>query len=99
MKQVRRSSHSKARGRRRKTKLTPSTAGSVSPDLWEILGRFDRALSLVVVCHHRWRQKNPRKSGMRKKCCARASGSSKKFTKNWIGGRGRVERNLLSGPR
>jgi hypothetical protein len=29
----------------------PSAAGGVSSDLWEILGRFDQALSLVVVAH------------------------------------------------
>jgi hypothetical protein len=50
MKELRRSNHSKSRGRRRKTNAAPSTSGSVSPDLWEILGRFDRALSLVIVC-------------------------------------------------
>jgi len=39
----------KSRGRRKGT--VPAAAGSVSPDLWEILGRFDQALSLVIVCH------------------------------------------------
>jgi hypothetical protein len=39
----------KSRGRRKGA--VPAAAGSVSPDLWEILGRFDQALSLVVVAH------------------------------------------------
>jgi hypothetical protein len=54
MKQLRRSEGedpSKSPRRRRKSDPAPTTAGSASPDLWEILGRFDEALSLVIVCH------------------------------------------------
>ena len=51
MKQVPKPNHSKSRGRRRKNDLAPSVPTSASPDLWEILGRFDEALSLVIVCH------------------------------------------------
>ncbi len=39
----------KSRGRRGAAVVAQS--GAKSPDLWEILGRFDRALSLVVVAH------------------------------------------------
>jgi hypothetical protein len=40
-----------SRGRRRRSDAAASPAGTVAPDLWQILGRFDQALSLVVVCH------------------------------------------------
>jgi hypothetical protein len=40
-----------SRGRGQRNDAAASGAGSVSPDLWEILGRFDQGLSLVVVCH------------------------------------------------
>jgi hypothetical protein len=39
----------KAGGRRKGA--VPAAAGAASADLWEILGRFDQALSLVVVAH------------------------------------------------
>jgi len=39
------------KSRRRRDGAVPAAAGSVSPDLWEILGRFNQALSLVVVAH------------------------------------------------
>jgi hypothetical protein len=35
----------------RKAARTPGKAVADPPSLWEILGRFDQALSLVTVCH------------------------------------------------
>jgi hypothetical protein len=42
-------SGSRSRGRR--SAAVASLPGPVGPNLWEILGRFDRALSLLTVCH------------------------------------------------
>lgn len=40
-----------SRGRGRRSVAVASAAGPVGPSFWEILGRFDRALSLLTVCH------------------------------------------------
>jgi hypothetical protein len=40
-----------SRGRGRRSAAVASAAGPVGPSLWEILGRFDRALCLLTVCH------------------------------------------------
>jgi hypothetical protein len=38
-------------GRARKDRKSASRANPVASKLWEIMGRFSQALSLVIVCH------------------------------------------------
>jgi hypothetical protein len=40
-----------SRDRGRRSAAVASAPGPVGPSLWEILGRFDRALCLLTVCH------------------------------------------------
>ena len=42
---------SKSLRRGRKRSKWPSAANPESSEFWEILGRFDQAISLVTVCH------------------------------------------------
>ncbi len=39
------------RSRGGRSRKEAAASGTLLPDPWEILGRFDEALSLVVVCH------------------------------------------------